>query len=306
MALLAQVGTGGFDSVPEACDATIRLAERTERDPKVQPFYDSAYAALPAALSRPPRLVRGHQQSRQVVRRPEVGSGNLVATTETQAASPHHGTGTPCVLPDSTPATPDREPFWTRRRVGLAVLLILVAHLTLAVRSLVEENPTIDEVIHLPAGITYWQTGRFGLYHHNPPLIKLVAALPVIAMRGVVVPYEAPSWSKEPQNKAQFAHEFQQAQRSELLRAIRPCPTHDALVLRFRRPGHFRLVEPALRPGWRTAQSGPLVVAPISWPLPARDDRCRLGVPRSVRDLSLLALAETTHVVHAQSSWGSP
>lgn len=111
---------------------------------------------------------------------------------------------------DSTPATPDREPFWTRRRVGLAVLLILVAHLTLAVRSLVEENPTIDEVIHLPAGITYWQTGRFGLYHHNPPLIKMVAALPVIGMRGVEVPYEAPSWSNEPQNKAQFAHEFQQ------------------------------------------------------------------------------------------------
>ncbi|WP_406700537.1 xylulokinase [Singulisphaera sp. Ch08] len=44
VALLAQVGTGGFSSVPEACDATIRLAERTERDPKVQPFYDSAYA----------------------------------------------------------------------------------------------------------------------------------------------------------------------------------------------------------------------------------------------------------------------
>lgn len=44
VALLAQVGTGGFSTVPEACDATIRLAEQTKRDPKVQPFYDSAYA----------------------------------------------------------------------------------------------------------------------------------------------------------------------------------------------------------------------------------------------------------------------
>jgi xylulokinase len=42
-ALLAQVGTGGFASVPEACDATIRLAERTAVDPKVKALYDSGY-----------------------------------------------------------------------------------------------------------------------------------------------------------------------------------------------------------------------------------------------------------------------
>ncbi|AGA29825.1 ArnT family glycosyltransferase [Singulisphaera acidiphila] len=112
-------------------------------------------------------------------------------------------------LPPS-PSPPAGETFWTRRRVLLAVVLLLVVHLTLAVRSLVEENPTIDEVVHLPAGITYWQTGRFGLYHHNPPLIKLVAALPVLAMKGVEVPYDNMSWQKEPQDKAFFAHEFQQ------------------------------------------------------------------------------------------------
>ena len=42
-----------------------------------------------------------------------------------------------------------------------------------------QENPTVDEVVHLPAGVTYWQKRTFRLYHHNPPLIKLVAALPV-------------------------------------------------------------------------------------------------------------------------------
>jgi xylulokinase len=44
VALLAQVGTGGFASVPEACDATIRLADRTELDPKFKSFYDRGYA----------------------------------------------------------------------------------------------------------------------------------------------------------------------------------------------------------------------------------------------------------------------
>jgi xylulokinase len=44
VALLAQVGTGGFASVPEACDATIRTVESTTVDPRVKTFYDQAYA----------------------------------------------------------------------------------------------------------------------------------------------------------------------------------------------------------------------------------------------------------------------
>jgi xylulokinase len=43
VALLAQVGTGGFSSVPEACDATIRLADRTPVDPKSSDFYDRGF-----------------------------------------------------------------------------------------------------------------------------------------------------------------------------------------------------------------------------------------------------------------------
>ena len=43
VALLAQVGTGGFSSVPEACDATIRTVDSTSVDPKVKDFYDRAY-----------------------------------------------------------------------------------------------------------------------------------------------------------------------------------------------------------------------------------------------------------------------
>ena len=50
----------------------------------------------------------------------------------------------------------------------------------MAERSLMQENPTVDEVVHLPAGITYWQKHTFRLYHHNPPLIKMIAALPVV------------------------------------------------------------------------------------------------------------------------------
>jgi xylulokinase len=42
-ALLAQVGTGGFASVPEACDATIRSVETTAMEPATRAYYDRAY-----------------------------------------------------------------------------------------------------------------------------------------------------------------------------------------------------------------------------------------------------------------------
>jgi xylulokinase len=43
VALLAQVGTGGFATVPEACDATIRDVDLTAVDPATKAFYDRGY-----------------------------------------------------------------------------------------------------------------------------------------------------------------------------------------------------------------------------------------------------------------------
>ncbi len=65
------------------------------------------------------------------------------------------------------------------RTLAIFVVAILCAHYAIAVSSLRQENPTVDEVNHLPAGISYWQTRTFKLYHQNPPLVKLIAALPV-------------------------------------------------------------------------------------------------------------------------------
>ena len=38
--------------------------------------------------------------------------------------------------------------------------------------------PTFDEIALLPCGINHWQTGTFNLYRVNPPLVRMVAALP--------------------------------------------------------------------------------------------------------------------------------
>lgn len=87
------------------------------------------------------------------------------------------------------------------------MVAVLVVHLGLAVSSLLRENPTVDEVAHLPAGLTYWQKGTFRLYPQNPPLVKLAAALPVLVAKPAMSRiYTLPSWSQR--IHASIAHEF--------------------------------------------------------------------------------------------------
>ncbi|MBI2826204.1 MAG: glycosyltransferase family 39 protein [Planctomycetia bacterium] len=61
----------------------------------------------------------------------------------------------------------------------LAVLLLAV-HTALLAWSAYRHSPVMSEVGHLPAGISHWQFGRFDLYRVNPPLARMVAALPVM------------------------------------------------------------------------------------------------------------------------------
>ena len=166
---------------------------------------------LPQALPRPPRVVRRNGRAGG-----RVGTGEEPHVVPTSRSDPRpairpteRARPTPAPVPAGPPATPPRAAFWTRARLALAVGLLLTVHLVLAVSSLVQENPTIDEVIHLPAGISYWQTGTFKLYHHNPPLVKLVAALPVLAAGVNTAPlYQSIYWRQEPPNKTGFAHRF--------------------------------------------------------------------------------------------------
>jgi len=44
-------------------------------------------------------------------------------------------------------------------------------------------SPTVDEPAHLAAGISHWQHGLTDLYAVNPPLVRMVAAIPMLAAR---------------------------------------------------------------------------------------------------------------------------
>ena len=64
-------------------------------------------------------------------------------------------------------------------------------------------SATTDEVAHLPAGYTYWVTRDFRLNPEHPPLAKLIAALPLLAIR----PQLDLSWP-EWKNRQQYTFGF--------------------------------------------------------------------------------------------------
>jgi len=67
------------------------------------------------------------------------------------------------------------------RAAGYVVVTLLVVHTGLLAYSAYVHSPTLNEPGHLVAGLSHWKFGRFELYRVNPPLVRMVAALPVMA-----------------------------------------------------------------------------------------------------------------------------
>lgn len=59
--------------------------------------------------------------------------------------------------------------------------VLLLGHACLLAWGAYVHSPTFDETGYLPAGICHWKHGRFALGNVNPPLVRLIAALPVMA-----------------------------------------------------------------------------------------------------------------------------
>lgn len=67
------------------------------------------------------------------------------------------------------------------RSARWAVAVLLAIHTGLLAYSAYVHSPTLNEPGHLVAGLSHWKFGRFELYRVNPPLVRMVAALPVMA-----------------------------------------------------------------------------------------------------------------------------
>lgn len=70
------------------------------------------------------------------------------------------------------------QPAFARRTVAA----IIAIHTLLLGYSAHVHSPTLNEPAHLVAGLSHWKFGRFELYRVNPPFVRMVAALPVLAV----------------------------------------------------------------------------------------------------------------------------
>ncbi len=68
------------------------------------------------------------------------------------------------------------------RLTGCLAAALLIAHGGLLAWEGWRLSPTVDEVAHLPAGLSHWKFSRFDLYRVNPPLVRMLAAVPLLVL----------------------------------------------------------------------------------------------------------------------------
>jgi 4-amino-4-deoxy-L-arabinose transferase-like glycosyltransferase len=86
-------------------------------------------------------------------------------------------------------------------RYGVLVVSILAIHALLLAWAGVMNSPASDEIGHLPAGLSHWQSGNFDLYRVNPPLMRMIAAIPLLIVNPKT---DWSSISEDPWDRAEF------------------------------------------------------------------------------------------------------
>jgi hypothetical protein len=94
-----------------------------------------------------------------------------------------------------------------RALVLSAVALLLAVMFLQAVLSMRLLSATFDETTHLPSGYSYLATGDFRLNPQHPPLIKLLAAIPLLPLRPEMN-LDDPAWSGKPTDEWSFGYRF--------------------------------------------------------------------------------------------------
>lgn len=72
--------------------------------------------------------------------------------------------------------------FLQRFAFPLMLSALCVVYLLLQTAMAFQDSPTLNEPAHLVSGLSHWKLGHYRIYRVNPPLVRMLAALPVLAM----------------------------------------------------------------------------------------------------------------------------
>ncbi|MDI6602757.1 MAG: glycosyltransferase family 39 protein [Patescibacteria group bacterium] len=87
-----------------------------------------------------------------------------------------------------------------------ALLLLFVFFVSLF--SMRDDSATMDEVAHLPAGYSYLTQKDMRLNPEHPPLLKDLAAIPLLFIKGINFPSEIKDWKEDINGQWGFGYHF--------------------------------------------------------------------------------------------------
>lgn len=83
-------------------------------------------------------------------------------------------------------------------RRNLVVVTAVLLFFWLAMSSMVQDSPTMDEQNHLARGLAFLRTGDPRLSLEHPTLVNSLSALPLLTVPDIQLPLDHPSWQKQP------------------------------------------------------------------------------------------------------------
>jgi len=94
------------------------------------------------------------------------------------------------------------------KTTNIIAALLLIFVFTIAVFSMKDDTLTMDESAHLPAGYSYLTQKDMRLNPEHPPLIKDLAALPLLFIKDIKFPSNIPAWQQDVNGQWDFGRFF--------------------------------------------------------------------------------------------------
>jgi len=96
----------------------------------------------------------------------------------------------------------------TNRTTNIIAVILLIFVFFISVFSMKDDSVTMDEMAHLPAGYSYLTQKDMRLNPEHPPLIKDLAAIPLLFIKGINFPSEIKDWKEDINGQWGFGFNF--------------------------------------------------------------------------------------------------
>lgn len=96
----------------------------------------------------------------------------------------------------------------SNKTINIIAAFLLAFVFVVSLLSVKGDSLTMDELAHLPAGYSYLTQKDMRLNPEHPPLVKDLAAFPLLFIRDINFPAEAKAWQEEVNSQWDFGREF--------------------------------------------------------------------------------------------------